>query len=279
MGSIPGQNVALLVLVFIDSENWSIRRIRTQYGESGLLGVGSKNKIFQNFLELIWIRRIGPPGYGVSDLLNTPYQTYWVRRIELLRYGVLGVLGYSVLGYSGMVFCTSCVRRIELLGYRVLAESVLLLIFDHNIIYDVYIDVDMVYSSKSGNGLLIRQYSENWSIRRIGTQYGVSGLLGVGSKNKIFQNFLEMIWIRRIKPSGYGISDLLDTAYQTYSVQRIELLRYGVLGSLGTEYWATPERCFLHLGILYDVYTDVDTAYSSKSGNGLLIRQSLEYIV
>ncbi|GJZ50744.1 hypothetical protein Tco_0605259, partial [Tanacetum coccineum] len=72
-----------------DSENWSIRRIGTQYGVSGLLGVGSKNKIFQNFLELVWIRRIVPPGYGVSYLLDTAYQTYWVRRIEILGYGVL----------------------------------------------------------------------------------------------------------------------------------------------------------------------------------------------
>ncbi|GKB32318.1 hypothetical protein Tco_0871719 [Tanacetum coccineum] len=77
----------------IDSENWSIRRIGTQYGVSGLLGMGSKNKIFQNFLELVWIRRIGPPGYGVSDLLDTAYRTYWVRRIGLLRYGVLYILG------------------------------------------------------------------------------------------------------------------------------------------------------------------------------------------
>ncbi|GJY20232.1 RNA-directed DNA polymerase, eukaryota, reverse transcriptase zinc-binding domain protein, partial [Tanacetum coccineum] len=128
------------------------------------------------------------------------------------------------------------------------------------------------------------------SKRRIGTQYGVSGLLGVGFKNKIFQNFLELVCIRRIGPLGYDVSDLLNMAYRTYWVRRIELLRYGVLGSLGTAYWATPVRCFVHLGygvlagsvlflifdqsIIYDVYTNVDTAYSSKSGNGLLIRQS-----
>ncbi|GKB11569.1 hypothetical protein Tco_0845492 [Tanacetum coccineum] len=64
-------------------------------------------------------------------------------------------------------------------------------------------------------------------------------LLGVGSKNKIFHNFLELVWIRRIGPPGYGVSDLLDTAYRTYWVRRIELLRYGVLGSLGAAYWAT----------------------------------------
>ncbi|GJZ71282.1 hypothetical protein Tco_0635133 [Tanacetum coccineum] len=38
------------------------------------------------------------------------------------------------------------------------------------------------------------------------------------------------------RPAGYGISGLLDTAYRTYWVRRIELLRYGVLGSLGTTY-------------------------------------------
>ncbi|GKC39217.1 hypothetical protein Tco_1051601 [Tanacetum coccineum] len=103
-------------------------------------------------------------GYGVSDLLDTAYRTYSVRRIELLRYGVLGSLGttywlfgYGVLSYSGTVYCISWVRRIELLGYGVLAESVLFLIFDQSIIYDVYTDVDTAYSSKSGNGLLIRQ--------------------------------------------------------------------------------------------------------------------------
>ncbi|GJX74450.1 RNA-directed DNA polymerase, eukaryota, reverse transcriptase zinc-binding domain protein [Tanacetum coccineum] len=107
----------------------SIRRIKTQYGISGLLGVGFKNKIFQNSCVGNWILRIGPPGYGVSDLLS----------------------------YSGMVYCISWVRRIELLGYRVLAENVLFLIFDQSIIYNVYTDVDTSYSSKSGNGLLIRQ--------------------------------------------------------------------------------------------------------------------------
>ncbi|GKB48408.1 hypothetical protein Tco_0899161, partial [Tanacetum coccineum] len=96
-----------------------------------------------------WIRRIGSSRYGVSDLLGTAYWALPVRCI--------GVLGYGVLGYSGTVFCTSWVRRIELLGYGVLAESVLFLIFDQSIIYDVYTDVDTAYSSKSGNGLLIRQ--------------------------------------------------------------------------------------------------------------------------
>ncbi|GJX35729.1 hypothetical protein Tco_0247286 [Tanacetum coccineum] len=103
-------------------------------------------------------------GYSVLDLLYTTYQTYSVRRIELLRYSVLGSLGmaywlfgYGVLSYSGTVYCISWVRHIDLLGYGVLAESVLFLIFDQSIIYDVYTDVDTAYSSKSGNSLLIRQ--------------------------------------------------------------------------------------------------------------------------
>ncbi|GJU42173.1 hypothetical protein Tco_1195130 [Tanacetum coccineum] len=60
---------------------------------------------------------------------------------------------------------------------------------------------------------------------------------------------------------GYGVSDLLYTAYQTYSVRRIELLQYGVLGSLGTAY------CLFGYNVLS--YSDVDTAYSLKSGYGL----------
>ncbi|GJY50744.1 hypothetical protein Tco_0441591 [Tanacetum coccineum] len=96
-----------------------------------------------------WIRRIRPPRYGLSDLLGT---TYWATPVRCF-----GVLGYGILGYSGTVFCTSWVRRIELLGYGVLAESVLFLIFDQSIIYDVYTDVDTSYSSKLDNGLLIHQ--------------------------------------------------------------------------------------------------------------------------
>ncbi|GJY37391.1 hypothetical protein Tco_0422769 [Tanacetum coccineum] len=87
------------------------------------------------------VRRIGPIGYGVLSYSGTVYWGPWVRRISSL----------------GMVFCTSWVRRIELLGYGVLAKSVLFLIFDESIIYNVYTDMDTAYSSKSGNGLLIRQ--------------------------------------------------------------------------------------------------------------------------
>ncbi|GJT98502.1 hypothetical protein Tco_1094020 [Tanacetum coccineum] len=121
----------------------------------------------------------------------------------------------------------------------------------------------------AGNGAVFidrkNSATRNWSIRRIGTQYGVSGLLGVGSKNKIFQNFLEMIWIRRIKPSGYGISDLLDTAYQTYSVQRIELLRYGVLGSLGTEYWVLSGN-----GVFYILGTRIELHWVQSLAESVL---------
>ncbi|GJY24944.1 hypothetical protein Tco_0399670 [Tanacetum coccineum] len=114
-----------------------------------------------------WIRRIRPIRYGVLGSSGTAYWAPPVRRIGLLWYGVLGSLGttywlisYGVLdhwvgriGSLGTVFCTSWVRCIELLGYGILAESVLFLIFDQSIIYDVYTDVDTAYSSKSGNGL------------------------------------------------------------------------------------------------------------------------------
>ncbi|GJT78664.1 putative reverse transcriptase domain-containing protein [Tanacetum coccineum] len=99
-----------------------------------------------------------------------------------------------------------------------------------------------------GNGALTKKNKEK-------DDKGVSKEPNKEWKRNEKVNFLELIWIRRIGPPGYGVSDLLDTAYQTYWVRRIELLR-----------------------IIYDVYTDVDTAYSSKSGNGLLIRQSLGYV-
>ncbi|GJY90283.1 hypothetical protein Tco_0505479, partial [Tanacetum coccineum] len=158
--------------------------------------MGSKNKIFQNFLKLIWIRHIGHPGYGVSDLLGMAYWATPVRRI----------------GSLGTVFCTS--------WYIVLAESVLFLISDQSIIYDVYTDVDTAYSSKSGNGLLIRQ--------------------SLGD-------------VQRTKPIGYGVLRSSGMAYWA--------LGYGVSALL--------VRCFVHLGNIYGVSVDVDTAYSSKSGNGL----------
>ncbi|GKF90879.1 hypothetical protein Tco_0274580, partial [Tanacetum coccineum] len=83
--------------------------------------------------------------------------------------------------------------------------------------------------------------SENWSIRRIGTQYGVSGFLGVGSKNKIFQNFLGL------GPWVYG-----------------ELAENVLL-------------MIFDQSIIYGVSADVDTAYSSKSGNGLEFFKVIRY--
>ncbi|GKF33334.1 hypothetical protein Tco_0106534, partial [Tanacetum coccineum] len=99
-----------------------------------------------------WIRRIRPIGYSVPDLLGTAYWATPVRRI-----GSLGMaywlFGYGVLHILDTAYRASSVRRIELLGYGVLAKNVLFLIFDQSIIYDVYTDVDMAYSSKSCNGL------------------------------------------------------------------------------------------------------------------------------
>ncbi|GKC63377.1 hypothetical protein Tco_1095975 [Tanacetum coccineum] len=48
-----------------------------------------------------WTRCIGSPGYGVSNLLDMAYRTYWVRRIELFQYGVqrIEVSGYDVLSF------------------------------------------------------------------------------------------------------------------------------------------------------------------------------------
>ncbi|GJY18092.1 hypothetical protein Tco_0389583 [Tanacetum coccineum] len=102
---VEERNVYPVVKELLHSENWSIRRIETQYGVSGLLGVGSTNKIFQNFLELFWIRRIRLPGYGVLSSSGSVYWTSWVRRIELLQYGVLGFLDtdQSLVGGSPLI--------------------------------------------------------------------------------------------------------------------------------------------------------------------------------
>ncbi|GKB25523.1 hypothetical protein Tco_0864924 [Tanacetum coccineum] len=93
------------------------------------------------------------------------------------------------------------VRRIELLEYVVLLGKQIRRL-DCETQYDVLIRrFDTSYPT-SGYGV---SDSENWSIRRIGTQYGVSGLVGVGSTNKIFQNFLEQ----------------LDAAYGSKLIRRI----------------------------------------------------------
>ncbi|GJR05970.1 hypothetical protein Tco_0528954 [Tanacetum coccineum] len=85
----------------------------------------------------MWIRRIGPTRYGVSDLLDTAYRTSLIRRI--------GLIGYGVLGFLGTVYW--------LFGYGELAENMLLIVFDQGIIYGVSADVDTACSSKSCNGL------------------------------------------------------------------------------------------------------------------------------
>ncbi|GJR38328.1 hypothetical protein Tco_1214012 [Tanacetum coccineum] len=62
--------------------------------------------------------------------------------------------------------------------------------------------------------------------------------------------------------TGYGISDILGTAYRTYWIRRSKVLWYGELA----------ENVFLMVfdqSIIYGVSIDVNTAYSSKSGNGL----------
>ncbi|GJX13462.1 hypothetical protein Tco_0205220 [Tanacetum coccineum] len=139
--------------VLLDNEAGSGSRFDTAYWEAqyGVLDdLAWAPRIKYSRIFLSWY------GYDVSDILDTVYQTYWVRCIGLLRYGVLAHWVRHI-GSLGTVFCTSWVRCSVHLGYRVLAESVLFLIFDQCIIYDVYTDVDTVYSSKSGNGLLIRQ--------------------------------------------------------------------------------------------------------------------------
>ncbi|GJS85370.1 zinc finger, CCHC-type containing protein [Tanacetum coccineum] len=56
-----------------------------------------------------WIRRVGCPGYDISDILGTTYQTYWVRRIRPIGYGILGSLGtaYWLIGYDVLYILAS----------------------------------------------------------------------------------------------------------------------------------------------------------------------------
>ncbi|GKB63059.1 hypothetical protein Tco_0919245, partial [Tanacetum coccineum] len=98
-------------------------------------------------------------GYGVSDRLDTAYQTSSIRCIGFIRYDVLtlwvrciGSLGtaYWLFGYGVL---ESLGTAYWLFGYGELAENVLLMIFDQSIIYGVSADMDTAYSSKSGNGL------------------------------------------------------------------------------------------------------------------------------
>ncbi|GJU68957.1 hypothetical protein Tco_1255216 [Tanacetum coccineum] len=84
-------------------------------------------------------------------------------------------------------------------------------------------------------------------------------------------------WIRRIRHIGYGVPDLLGTAYRAPPVRCIGVLGYGVLYIMGTAYWLfgyeeLAENVLLMVfdqSIIYGVSAGVDTAYSSKSGNGL----------
>ncbi|GJX44572.1 hypothetical protein Tco_0261248 [Tanacetum coccineum] len=84
-------------------------------------------------------------------------------------------------------------------------------------------------------------------------------------------------WIRRIRHIGYGVPDLLGTAYRAPPVRCIGVLGYGVLYIMGTAYWLfgyeeLAENVLLMVfdqSIIYGVSAGMDTAYSSKSGNGL----------
>ncbi|GJU05700.1 putative ribonuclease H-like domain-containing protein [Tanacetum coccineum] len=48
-------------------------------------GLTSPEQMATDFLELIWIRRIRPLGYGILNLLDMAYWTYWVWRIGATR--------------------------------------------------------------------------------------------------------------------------------------------------------------------------------------------------
>nr|GEU29972.1 hypothetical protein [Tanacetum cinerariifolium] len=91
--------------------------------------------------------------YGVLEL-NTAYRgcLAWALRIKYSRI-FLSWYGYGISELLDTAYRAPPVRRIELLGYEVLAKSVLFLIIDQSIIYDVYTDVDTAYSSKLGNCL------------------------------------------------------------------------------------------------------------------------------
>ncbi|GJX56606.1 hypothetical protein Tco_0286503 [Tanacetum coccineum] len=92
-------------------------------------------------------------------------------------------------------------------------------------------------------------------------------------------------WIRRIGPIWYNVSDLLGTTYRAPPVRCIGVLGYGVLYIMGTAYWLfgygeLAENVLLMVfdqSIIYGVSTDVDTTYSSKSGNGLEFFKVIRY--
>ncbi|GKE31340.1 hypothetical protein Tco_1450662, partial [Tanacetum coccineum] len=72
----------------------------------------------------------------------------------------------------------------------------------------------------------------------------------------------QISWIRRIGPIRYGVLSFSSTVFYTSWVRRIGLLGYGVLAE-------NVLFLIFDQSIIYDVYTDVDTTYSSKSGYGL----------
>ncbi|GJU91093.1 putative ribonuclease H-like domain-containing protein [Tanacetum coccineum] len=71
-------------------------------------------------------------------------------------------------------------------------------------------------------------------------------------------DFKETSWIRRIRLIGYGVLSSSVTVYWGPLVRRIGLLGYGVLAK-------SVHFLIFDQSIIYDVYADVDTAYSSKS--------------
>nr|GEW34700.1 hypothetical protein [Tanacetum cinerariifolium] len=74
-------------------------------------------------------------------------------------------------------------------------------------------------------------------------------------------------WIRRIGPIGYGVSGYSGTVYCTYWVRGIGLHGYDILILW---VWRIAENVLLMVfdqSIIYVVSVDMDTAYSSKSGN------------
>ncbi|GJR16469.1 hypothetical protein Tco_0799121, partial [Tanacetum coccineum] len=148
------------------------------------------------------------------------------------------------------------------------------------------IKIENTFRVVSQQALLLTENSLNVFHQTHGKQ--VSNINIENKLSNVQRNVLQ-------RPPRYGVSDLLCMAYWASWVRRIELLLYGVLGSLGMAYWASWLRRIelLRYGVLaesvpflifdqsiiYDVYTDVDTAYSLKSGNGLLIHQCLGYVL
>ncbi|GKF09288.1 hypothetical protein Tco_0043512, partial [Tanacetum coccineum] len=97
-------------------------------------------------------------------------------------------------------------------------------------------------------------------------------LLGVRSTNKIFQDFRA--------GNGYGVSGYWIWRIEHIGYSRVRCfihLGYGISGYSDTAYWLfrygeLAENVFLMVfdqSIIYGVSVDVNTAYSSKSGNGL----------